>query len=177
MKVMKFKVDKSKVTEGESFNVSWECSNPDMVSLTIEDGTKNHIQLPDSGVRAILASGNSDKINIILKASVGGKIEEKKACVKVRRKVLKAERVDRAPRSQRSSGKKLFDFSRIGDWFKKQTTMFKTAWSYMSADKKLAYKVLGLIMVTMILTSFSPKLLAVGLGGTVGYLIWQILKK
>ncbi len=172
---MKFNVDKSKVSEGESFNVSWECSNPGMVSLTIEDGTKNHIQLPDSGVRAILASGNSDKINIILKASVGGKIEEKKACVKVRRKVLKAERVDRAPRSHRPSSK--FSFSRIGDWFKKQANMFKTAWSYMSADKKLAYRILGLIMVTMVLTSFSPKLLAVGLGGTVGYLIWQIFKK
>ncbi len=59
MKVMKFKVDKSKVTEGESFNVSWECENPDMASLTIEDGTKNHIQLPDRSnlERAVIFPG------------------------------------------------------------------------------------------------------------------------
>lgn len=82
-KVMKFRTDKSKVYEGESFIVSWDCQNPEMVSLTVEDGAKSQIPLPDSGSRTISASGNADKIVLTLHASIGGRVQVKKAVLRL----------------------------------------------------------------------------------------------
>ena len=47
----------------------------------------------------------------------------------------------------------------------------------MPENKKLAYKILGLIMVAMILTSISPKLATLGFLLVVGHLFWVIIKK
>ena len=176
-KAMTFSIDKKQVQEGEYFTVSWDCQNPDMVSMTVEDGSRSQFQLPDSGSRAIQASGNADKIVLTLRASIGGKVEEKKAAVKVKRKVLKAEKVRRSPKSSSSGGKKAFDFSKISSWWNNFTSRLKMAWSYMPENKKLAYKILGLILLAMILAGISPKLMGVGLILVVGYLMWIILKR
>ena len=176
MSKLTFNIDKKQITEGEYINVTWDCPNPDMVSLTVEDGIKSIHQLSDSGSRSIPASGNADMITLTLRASIGGKVEEKKATVKVKRKVLKAERVYGSAKSSKG-WKNPFDFSKIKTWWNGIVSKFKLAWTYMPENKKLAYKILGLIMVAMILTSISPKLATLGFLLVVGYLFWVIFKK
>ena len=176
MSKLTFNIDKKQVAEGEYINVTWDCPNPDMVSLTVEDGIKSIHQLSDSGSRSIPASGNADKIILTLRASIGGKVEEKKATVKVKRKVLKAEKVYGSAKSSKS-WKNPIDFSKIKTWWNGLTSKLKLAWTYMPENKKLAYKILGLIMVAMILTSISPKLATLGFLLVVGHLFWVIIKK
>ena len=176
MSKLTFNIDKKQVAEGEYINVTWDCPNPDMVSLTVEDGIKSIHQLSDSGSRSIPASGNADKIILTLRASIGGKVEEKKATVKVKRKVLKAEKVYGSAKSSKS-WKNPIDFSKIKTWWNGLASKLKLAWTYMPENKKLAYKILGLIMVAMILTSISPKLATLGFLLVVGHLFWVIIKK
>jgi len=174
MSKISFHIDKKKVTEGEYVTVSWDCQNPDMVSLVVADGSKSVHQLGDSGTKVIPASGNADQMVLTLRATIGGKLEEKSAKVKVKRKVLKADKVSRGPKNQNS---KPFDFTRIKDWWTRTTAQYKTAWAYMPETKKLAVKVMGLIAAVMILSGISPKLLPLGLLAVAGYLSWIILKR
>jgi len=167
--------DKKRISEGEYITVSWDCQNPDMVSLTVDDGGRSVHQLGDSGSKVLQASGNADRMILTLRASVGGKIEEKSATVKVERKVLKAEKVNRSPRSGPDNRK--FDLARIKDWWSRTTMQYKTAWNYLPEEKKLAVKVMGLLAATMLLTAISPKLLPIGLIGLVGYLGWVVMKR
>ena len=176
MSKLTFNIDKKQVTERECFTITWDCPNPDMVSLSIEDGVKSLHQLSDSGSRSFPASGNADKITLTLRASIGGKVEEKKAYVKVKRKVLKAEKVHGSAKSSKSWQNPI-DFSKMKPWWNGLISKFKLAWTYMPENKKLAYKILGLIMVSMVLTSISPKLASVGFLLVVGYLFWVIFKK
>ena len=52
MSKLTFNIDKKQVAEGEYINVTWDCPNPDMVFLTVEDGIKSIHQLSDSGSRS-----------------------------------------------------------------------------------------------------------------------------
>ena len=174
---LSFNIDKKQVTEHEHVTVSWDCENPDQVTLTVEDGTRSIHQLPDSGSRVIEASGNADRMTLTLRAVIGGKAQEKSATVKVKRKVLKAEKVHSAPRSSSGGRKSWFDLSKIKGWWSRTTAGFKNAWTYMPENKKLATKILGLMCAIMLLTSFAPKLFPLGLLAIMGYLTWIILKR
>lgn len=172
-----FSIDKKQVTEHEYVTVSWDCENPDQVTLTVEDGTKSIHQLPDSGRRVIEASGNADRMTLSLRAVIGGKTQEKSMTVKVKRKVLKAEKVNGAPHGSQGSKKSWFDLSKIKGWWSRTIAGFKTAWTYMPENKKLATKILGLMCAIMLLTSFAPKLFPLGLLAIMGYLTWVIVKR
>jgi len=176
MSKITFNIDKKQISEGEYVTVTWNCENPDMVTLSVQDGGKSIYQLGDSGTRVVQASGNTDRMVLTLRASLNGKVEEKSITVKVKRKVLKAEKVHRTS-SWEGKKKKPFDLGRIKDWWTRFTAALKTGWAYMPETKKLAYKVLGLLMAGMILTSISPKLLPVGILLIGGYLSWIIIKK
>lgn len=139
---MKFRTDKTKVHEGENFIVSWDCENPEMVSLTVEDGAKSQIPLPDNGSRTISASGNADKIVLTLHASIGGRVQVKKAVVKVTRNVVKTEKVHHRTRSS-PGNKKIFDLSKIASWWNTVSFRMKTTRAYMPEDKRMAYITLG----------------------------------
>ena len=171
-----FNIDKKQVNEHEWVTVSWDCQNPDQVSLTVEDGTRTVHQLADSGSRSVQASGNADKMVLTLRASIGGKMQEKSVTVKVKRKVLKAEKVHRAPRSGRTSGPTEW-WESIKSWWTKTSAGLKTAWTYMPENKKLASKILGLMCAVMLLTGISPKLFPLGLIAIMGYLTWIIVKR
>ena len=173
---LSFNVDRTKANEGDYITVSWDCSNPDMVSLSVEDGTKTIYQLGDSGSRSIKVSGESDRINLTLSASTGGKVERRTLSVKVDRKVARARKVKSSPKPSSSKKRKL-DFGKVGEWWRKSTADLKTVWGFMPSDKKLAYKVLCFLAVLSILSAFSPKLLSVGVLAIGLYLMWFILKR
>ena len=173
MEKIYFTVDKKKVTEGEYITASWECQNPDMVTLSILDGEKTVYQLGDSGSKVIQASGNADKMILTLRASIGGKVEEKNATVRVKRKVLKAEKTFYTP----GNGKRAPFFSAIKDNWARITSQYKVAWSYLSETKKLALKVTVLLTIAIALSAISPKLLPWGVMAIVGYLGWIVVKR
>jgi len=173
---LSFNVDRTKANEGDYITVSWDCSNPDMVSLSVEDGTKTIYQLGDSGSRSIKVSGESDRMNLTLSASTGGKVERKTLSVKVDRKVARTRKVKSAPKPS-SSKKRKPDFGKVGERWRKSTSDLKTVWGFIPADKKLAYKVLGLLAALSILSAFFPKLLSVGILAIGLYLMWFILKR
>lgn len=167
-----FTTDKKKVNVGEYFTVSWECRNPDMVTLSVQDGGKTVYQLGDSGTKAINASGNADKIILVLRASIGGQVEEKTVSVRVKRKVIKAEKVSYSPRNR-----KMFSgFSGIKEKWTRIKSQYKTVWTHLPDTKKLALKVTGLLTIAISLSAISPKLLPWGLMAIVGYLGWIVVK-
>lgn len=183
MSKISFDIDRKQVQEGESVTVSWSCESPDMVTLTVVDGVKSVHQLGDSGTRVIPATGNADKIVLTLRASIAGKTEEKTATVKVKRKVVKAERVNSTPYGKKertgngSSKNNPINLSRIKNWWQRTKDKYKTAWSYMPETKKLATKILGMMLALTILSSIWPKLFSLGLLLIVGYLGWILIKR
>lgn len=177
MSKITFNIDKRQVQEGESVTVSWNCESPDMVTLTVVDGVKSVHQLGDSGSKTIPATGNADKMVLTLRASIGGKTEEKSASVRVKRKVVKAERVNSTPYGKKEKKNPPLDFSKVKNWWRRTSGRYKTAWSYMPEDKKLATKILGMMLALMILTGFWPKLFSVGLLLIIGYLGWIVLRR
>jgi hypothetical protein len=114
---------------------------------------------------------------LTLRASIGGKTEEKRATVRVRRKVVKAERVYSTPYGKKEKTSNPLDFSKVKDWWRRTSDKYKAAWSYMPENKKLATKILGLMCAVMLVTSFAPKLFPIGLLAVMGYLTWIILKR
>ena len=172
---MKLSTDKKHVHVGESFIVSWDCRNPETVSLIVEDGEKSLIPLSDSGSRTIFASGKADKIVLTLHASIGGRVQEKKVVVKIKRNVIKAERRHRCTRSS-SSSRNTFGRSKIVSWWNTVSYRIKAIWAYVPEDKRIAYITLGLVMFAMILTRLSNRLSSAGFIMVVSYLMWIILK-
>ena len=177
MSKITFNIDKRQVQEGESVTVSWNCESPDMVTLTVVDGVKSVHQLGDSGSKTIPATGNADKMVLTLRASIGGKTEEKSATVRVKRKVVKAERVNSTPYGKKEKTSSPLDFSKVKDWWRRTSDKYKAAWSYMPENKKLATKILGMMLALMILTGFWPKLFSIGLLLIIGYLGWIVLRR
>jgi hypothetical protein len=51
------------------------------------------------------------------------------------------------------------------------------AWQYVPAQKKLAYKLLLLLLVVMLISAFIPKATYFGLLAVAAYLLWYIYKK
>ena len=172
-----FSIDKKKVREGEYITVSWDCQEPDQVSLTVEDGAKTVLHLGDRGSRVVQASGNADKITLTLRASIAGKTESRSETVKVERKVLKAE----MPRKEKRTGQRRKhsgpDFTGVKNWWNRTKGMFSYSWSALPDTKKLASKLLGILMLIMLLTSFAPKLFPLGMIALVGYLTLVIIRR
>jgi len=137
-----------------------------MVTLIVQDNGKSIHQLGDSGSKVIQASGNTGSLTLVLRASISGRIEERSCTVKVKRKILKAE----IPRSKK------MNFGKVSNWWERFSATFKRTWSYMPENKRLAYIVLGLIFLSMLLISVSPKLMPLGFIAIVGYLTWVIFK-
>ena len=116
-------------------------------------------------------------MTLTLRAVIGGKTQEKSVTVKVKRKVIKAEKVHGTPRSGSNNKKAWFDFTKLKDWWSRTSDRLKTAWTYMPENKKLATKILGLMFAVMLLTSFAPKLFPLGILAIMGYLTWIIVNR
>ena len=63
-----FTTDKEKVNVGEYFTVPWECRNPDMVTLSVQDGGKTGLYV------------DGQKIEGNLVPTVAGKTEYNVEC-------------------------------------------------------------------------------------------------
>lgn len=180
-------VDNDKVNQGDFFTVDWKCENPDMVVLNVQDGTRSSIPLADSGSRVIRASGESDRITLTLVATIAGKKEEVTKVVRVvRPKAHKVEKVDYIPRSDDRAGKTgtasrfgrkpFFDTGKLKTYFANRSSVLKTAWSLLPADKKVIVEILLILFGIEVVSIFVPKVLPFGILLLGLYLIYKLFR-
>lgn len=182
---MNLSVDKKTIEEGQYVLLTWDCGDPDQVSLVVEEGASRRVlPLSNSGTTSVLPTGESDTMRLRLRCvDASGKVLEEERTVKVKRRVLKAERVDGSPfdggqgRKTQSSGDRPAFLERAGQWWRRRKEAARAFWSVQPKDKKLAFKVLGILVATDFLVLLSPRLLPVGLFATGLYLVWYLARR
>jgi hypothetical protein len=171
---MTFTTDRKTVTEGEIVEVRWECPGAERVELTIDNGYKTSvIPLELSGSKRFRLHRSKGRTRLVLTAYVDGKGFSKVIQVKVKEMpVTKAETVDHQGRTM----------SRLRQWLnmpKWQTFWrnYKMSRQALPKEKRLASRMLLMLGGAMLLRTFAPALLGVGMMAIAIYLIWVIYKR
>lgn len=174
MERMTFTTDKSVVTEGDIVEVRWECPGADSAELTIDNGYKaTTLPLPLSGSKRFRLHRSKGRTRLIITATVEGKKFSKTLKVKVKEiPVTKAETVDH--RGRRMS--KLRQWMSLPKW-QSWRMRFRQGWQMMPPEKRLASRLLLILSGVLLLATFFPTLLLVGLFGLSMYLMWIVMKR
>lgn len=174
MERMTFTTDRKTVTEGEIVEVRWGCPGAERVELTIDNGYKTSvIPLELSGSKRFRLYRSKGRTRLVLTAYVDGKGFSKVIRVKVKEMpVTKAETVDHQGRTM----------SRLRQWLnmpKWQTFWrnYKMSRQALPKEKRLASRMLLMLGGAMLLGTFAPALLGVGMMAIAIYLIWVIYKR
>lgn len=166
-------VNKSKVTEGDVVEITWSCTNATEVQLTLDNGYKaNTIPVAFSGSKKFRLNRSKGRTHLVIGAVEGGKTYYKSVTVRVKRmKVTKAEEVYdyTGAKGVRKNGLKT-------SWNNYKSRV-KMAWGYLPENKKLAFKIISILMVIMLLSAIYPKIMSLGLMGLGCYLFWILLRK
>ena len=171
---MTFTTDKSVVTEGDIVEVRWECPGADSAELTIDNGYKaTTLPLPLSGSKRFRLHRSKGRTRLIITATVEGKKFSKTLKVKVKEiPVTKAETVDH--RGRRMS--KLRQWMSLPKW-QSWRMRFRQGWQMLPPEKRLASRLLLILSGVLLLATFFPTLLLVGLFGLSMYLMWIVMKR
>jgi len=174
-KILKFSVDKQKITQGEWVTVSWECEDPDAVSLTVVDtegNSRNIIHLADSGAQAVTLD-LAGKTVIRLNAVFGGKAQREEVTVKVAKKKQEKAKDSQAkearyegPGRKSNSSKNPFSnpFSNLGQKWNTFIQRLAYGWSLLPQRRRRIYK--AIIWGIIAFWFFS---IAQGIGYKAGY--------
>ena len=177
---MKLTVDKKVLSEGEYATVSWDCGSPDQASLVVvEGGSRRVFPLSDAGTMVVSPTGDSDTMELILKASIAGSIQQESLSVKVKRVVLRAEKVSGVKGARRDRASSALDSAkdRLHEWWGRTREEFASWWSILPPTKKLAWKCLLGIFLILLLSCFSPRFLPFGVVLLSLYLVYFIYRK
>ena len=171
---MTFTTDKSVVTEGDIVEVRWDCPGADSTELTIDNGYKTStLPLPLSGSKRFRLHRSKGRTRLVITATVGGKRYSKTCKVKVKEIPLtKAETVDH--RGQRMS--KWRQWMNLPKW-QLWRNRFRQGWQMLTPEKRLASRLLLILGGILLLATFLPILLMLGLLGLSFYLMWILMKK
>lgn len=174
MERMTFTTDKSVVTEGDIVEVRWECPGADSAELTIDNGYKaTTLPLPLSGSKRFRLHRSKGRTRLIITATVEGKKFSKTLKVKVKEiPVTKAETVDH--RGRRMS--KLRQWMSLPKW-QSWRMRFRQGWQMLPPEKRLASRLLLILGGVLLLATFFPTLLLVGLFGLSMYLMWIVMRR
>lgn len=171
---MTFNTDRRAVTEGDIVELRWDCPGSTRVDLTIDNGYKTSvIPLETGGSKRFRLHRSKGRTKLTLTAHVGGRPYSKTIRVKVKEMpVTKAETVDQRGRTM----------SRWRQWLNMprwQTMLqhYRQGRQALPKEKRLASRLLLLIGGVLLLSSFVPVLLLVGLMAITGYLLWVIVKR
>lgn len=178
-KSIKFSVDKRSVVEGDYVDVSWECTEPEMVVLVVEDGSNRATyQLADSGTKRLFLQGPKQAI-ITLKASLGSRVLTERAEITIKPRPKTKSSSARPKRERAHTARPVGNgwWSRQKYRLRSYWASLRYTWSCMPERKRLAYTIMWLLMAVMMLYYISPSLLFVGLLGVVGYLMWIVFKR
>ena len=174
MERMTFTTDKTVVTEGDIVEVRWDCPGADNAELTIDNGyKKTSLPLPLSGSKRFRLHRSKGRTRLVITATVGGKRYSKTQKVKVKEiPVTKAETVDH--RGRRMG--KLRQWMSLPKW-QSWRMRFRQGWQMMTPEKRLASRLLLILGGILLLATFLPVLLMVGLLGLSFYLMWILMRR
>ena len=175
MDKMTFRVDRTRITEGDVVEVKWNCPMAESVELTIDNGFKaSALPLEGAGTKRFRLNRSKGRTRLTLTARVEGKSYSKTLKVKVDSiPVTRAETVD-------SNGRRL---SPVRQWLTSLLPKWQTArmrhrqtLAAMPPDRRLATRLLALLGGVLLVSSFFPRLLLLGILGLTIYLSWFLLR-
>lgn len=174
MEQMTFTIDKTIVTEGDIVEVCWDCPGADSAELTIDNGFKTTtLPLPMSGSKRFRLNRSKGRTRLVVTATVGGKRFSKTRKIRVKEiPVTKTETIDHQGRRMG----KLQQWMALPKW---QTwrSRFRQGWQMMPPEKRLASRLLLILGGVLLLATFFPMLLLIGLFGLSMYLMWIVLRR
>lgn len=171
---IEFKADKQRVTEGDVVEVVWSCTNAELVQFTIDNGYKTITQtVESSGSKKFRLNRSSGKTQLVISATNDGKTYYKSVSVRVKR-AKKTKTASDYDDYTGYAGAKRNGFRNTWANFK---TKVKYAWGGLTENKKLSYKVLTLLCLALMFSTFTPVLSNVCILVAVGYLLWTVLKR
>jgi hypothetical protein len=171
---IEFKADKQRVAEGEVVEVTWSCTNAELVQFTIDNGFKTITQTVEpSGSKKFRLNRSSGKTQLVISATNDGKTYYKSVGVRVKRaKKPKTENdyddYTGYKGAKRNGGK--------NNWANFKTKM-KYVWASLTEKKKIAYIVLPILCLSLIFSTFSLVLSYICILCVIGYLLFTILKR
>ncbi len=174
MERMKFTIDKSTVTEGDIIEIQWDCPGAEGVELTIDNGYKGtSLVLPLSGSKRFRLHRSKGRTRLVIAATMNGKRYTKTLKVRVKEMpYTKAETVDH--RGRRMS--KLRQWMNLPKW-QMMRNRYRQGWQMMPAEKRLASRLLLLLGGVLLLATFLPALLFLGLFALSLYLMWILMRR
>ena len=167
---MIFKIDKTKVTEGEIIEVKWQCSDADNVSLTLDNGTNASTMTVEKEGTKKFRLNRIGTTTVTIIQNKNGKSSKKSGKVKV-----SAKKYDTYQRVGDNRLKEWFSSlgKRIGNYFQKM----KYGWGMMPKEKKQATTTLSIILIIMIISSFFPSIVFFGLSLLAVYCFYILMKR
>ena len=167
---MTFKIDKTKVTEGEIVEVTWQCLDAESVSLTLDNGfNRTSIPVEKQGSKKFKLN-RTGQTTITVTSVKNGKSSDKRGKVKVT-----ARKYDTY---QRVGDNKIKEcFGKVGQKIKNYWSRTKYGWSIMPKDKKQASTSLFIIMAIMIISSIFPSSVFFGLSLLAVYCFYILMKR
>jgi len=139
-----FSVSKKHATDGDYVSVTWECSMPDSVVLSTDNGYRSdRLNVSDSGSTNILVGHSKGKTIVTLVAVLGKTKESRSESIRVN---------NRKPVRTNPSGiGKLRIFrERMQAGWAQTKAQFQYWWQYLPKKKKTVYKILFFIWLALI---------------------------
>jgi hypothetical protein len=168
---MKLKSNKKSAKVGEPVMLEWDCPYSANTQMIIDNGySKTAIDVSQSGSQTIIIGSSRDDVTkVYVKGLKDGKGYTLSKDINV--DIPKA-KVESTWTGFSGKGK-----SRLMDGIKSTWSRLKYGWSILPQQKKLAYIIMQMIMLTLIIALFLPKAILWCLMGIVCYLLWYSYKK
>lgn len=164
-KNMTFDIDRTVVNEGDIVEVRWDCSGAERVELKIDNGYKaSVIPLDISGSKRFRLNRSKGRTALTITAWKDGDHGSKTLKVRVKEMpTTQTETVD-------DKGKTVSELKQKWQQTRQRIQM-------LPPDKRLATRMALILCASFLLTLISPRLLMLGLGVLMVYLIYVIWKK
>lgn len=162
---MTFDVDRTSVTEGDIVEITWDCTGADRVELKIDNGFKATVlPLEITGSKRFRLHRSKGRTALTITAWKDGKHGSKTLKVKVKEiPTTHTETVD-------SQGKKINDAKQWGEQMKQRLQT-------LPPDKRMAVRVVWILVATLLVSMFIPRLFLLGITALIVYLLYTIWKR
>ena len=173
MRHISFSSNRTKVTEGDIVEITWDCPGATNVTVGIDNGFKSSTTpVEATGCKKYRLNRSDGKTKLTLTADVDGRPIVKTLTIKVNKPKVEEAKVDDG-----FTKYKRLDHNNIKDKWRDIRTKFGYAWHSMGEKKQLAWRTLGLLLATMVLSMIWPKFLTFGLMVAVLYLCWVVFRR
>ena len=162
---MTFDIDRTTVTEGDVVEVRWNCTSADRVELKIDNGYKASVlPLDISGTKRFRLNRSKGRTALTITAWKDGKHGSK--TIRVRVKEMATTHAETIDQKGRTMGP-------IRQWWQQTRPRLQA----LPAEKRIAMRTLAILAVILLLASFLPAILGIGIVALMIYLLYIIWKK